>query len=101
MPFLFFLLVSCCLWLLQVLNEDYETDIPFSVSINNVPDNIELVDGDEAEVLVRLSDRGTVLSRYKLGKTLSIAVDFSEFKHNGGTLSLPLSMLKKQKGGAE
>ena len=96
LPFLFFLLVSCCLWLLQVLNEDYETDIPFSVSINNVPDNIELVDGDEAEVLVRLSDRGTVLSRYKLGKTLSIAVDFSEFKHNGGTLSLPLSMLKKQ-----
>ena len=54
-PFLFFLLVSCCLWLLQVLNEDYETDIPFSVSILNVPEGIELVDGNEAEVLVRLA----------------------------------------------
>lgn len=96
LTFLFFLLVSCCLWLLQVLNEDYETDIPFSVSIHNVPDNLELVDVDDAEVLVRLGDRGTVLLRYKLGKRLSLDVDFSEFKHNGGTLSLPLSVLKKQ-----
>ena len=95
-PFLFFLLVSCCLWLLQVLNEDYETDIPFSVSILNVPEGIELVDGNEAEVLVRLSDRGSVLLRYKLGKSHSLAVDFSDFKHRGGTLSLPVSLLKKQ-----
>lgn len=96
LTFLFFLLVSCCLWLLQVLNEDYETDIPFNVSIHNVPENLELVDGDNAEILVRVSDRGTVLSRYKLGKTLSLEVDFSDFKHNGGILSLPVSVLKMQ-----
>ena len=96
LPFLFFLLVSCCLWLLQVLNEDYETDIPFSVSIHNVPEGIELVDGDETEVLVRLSDRGTVLSKYKLGKSQSLSVDFSDFKHRGGVLSMPMSQLKKQ-----
>lgn len=96
LPFLFFLLVSCCLWLLQVLNEDYETDIPFSVSIENVPEGVELVDGNEAEVLVRLSDRGTVLSKYKLGKSQSLSVDFSDFKHRGGVLSMPLSQLKKQ-----
>ena len=99
LPFLFFLLVSCCLWLLQVLNEDYETDIPFSVSILNVPEGIELVDGDETEVLVRLSDRGTVLSKYKLGKSHSLTVDFSDFKHRGGTLTLPISLLKKQIAG--
>ena len=96
LPFLFFLLVSCCLWLLQVLNEDYETDIPFSVSILNVPEGIELIDGNETEVLVRLSDRGTVLAKYKLGKSHSLTVDFSDFKHHGGTLSLPVSLLKKQ-----
>lgn len=99
LPFLFFLLVSCCLWLLQVLNEDYETDIPFSVSILNVPEGIELIDGNETEVLVRLSDRGTVLARYKLGKSHSLTVDFSDFKHHGGTLSLPVSLLKKQIAG--
>ena len=99
LPFLFFLLVSCCLWLLQVLNEDYETDIPFSVSIHNVPEGIELVDGDETEVLVRLSDRGTVLSKYKLGKSQSLSVDFSDFKHRGGVLSMPMSQLKKQIAG--
>lgn len=99
LPFLFFLLVSCCLWLLQVLNEDYETDIPFSVSIHNVPEGIELVDGDETEVLVRLGDRGTVLAKYKLRKSHSLSVDFSDFKHRGGVLSLPMSQLKKQIAG--
>ena len=94
--FLFFLLVSCCLWLLQVLNEDYETDIPFSVSILNVPEGLELVDGNEAEIIVRLADRGTVLTKYKLGRSRSLTVDFSEFKHRGGTLSIPVSLLKKQ-----
>ena len=94
--FLFFLLVSCCLWLLQVLNEDYETDIPFSVSILNVPEGIELVNADKAEVLVRLNDRGSVLVKYKLGKSQSLTVDFSEFRHRGGTLSLPVAQLKKQ-----
>lgn len=80
-----------------MLNEDYETDIPFSVSINNVPDNLELVDGDNVQLLVRLSDRGTVLSGYKLRKSrLSLSVDFHDFKQNGGTLSLPLSVMKKQ-----
>ena len=99
LPFLFFLLVSCCLWLLQVLNEDYETDVPFTVSIQNLPDGIELVDEDDVEVLVRLSDRGTVLSKYKIGRSLPIAVNFSEFKHRGGTLSIPVSLLKKQISG--
>ena len=99
LPFLFFLLVSCFLWLLQVLNEDYETDIPFSVSVLNVPDGIELVNADDIEVIVRLSDRGTVLSKYKLGKAHTLTVDFADFKHNGGTLTLPISQLKKQIAG--
>lgn len=96
MPFLFFVLVSCCLWLLQVLNEDYETDIPFTVSILNLPDNIELLNEDDIEVVVRLSDKGRVLSGYTLGKNPVLKVDFSDFKHRGGTLSLPVSALKKQ-----
>ena len=79
-----------------MLNEDYETDIPFSVSILNVPEGLELVDGNEAEIIVRLADRGTVLTKYKLGRSRSLTVDFSEFKHRGGTLSIPVSLLKKQ-----
>lgn len=96
LPFLFFVLVSCCLWLLQVLNEDYEADIPFSVSILNVPDNLELVDEDNLEVMIRLSDKGRVLAGYTLDKNAGLVVDFAEFKHRGGTLSLPVSSLKKQ-----
>ena len=96
--FLFFLLVSCCLWLLQVLNEEYETDIPFNVIVNNVPDNIELVDGD-VEFGIRLHDRGTTLLKYKLRPERDVFVDFSELKKQKGVLSLPVSMLKKQVAG--
>ena len=45
MPFLFFLLVSCCLWLLQALNEKYETDIAFKLNVKGLPSDVEL-DGD-------------------------------------------------------
>ena len=94
--FLFFLLVSCCLWLLQVLNEDYETDIPFNVTVQNIPDNVELVDKDDIEFGVRLHDRGTALLRYKFGHSRSVAVDYSEFRKQNGVLSLPVSVLKRQ-----
>ena len=93
--FLFFLLVSCCLWLLQVLNEDYETDIPFYVTVQNLPDNIELVD-DDVEFGVRLHDRGTTLLRYKLSSEMDVVVDYSELRKQKGVLSLPVSVLKKQ-----
>ena len=94
--FLFFLLVSCCLWLLQVLNEEYETDIPFNVTVLNLPDNIELVDDGDVEFGVRLHDRGTALLKYKFGRKLSVVVDYAEFKKQKGVLSLPVSSLKKQ-----
>ena len=94
--FLFFFLVSCCLWLLQVLNEEYETDIPFNVTVLNLPDNIELVDKDDIEFGVRLHDRGTTLLRYKIGHRKPLAVDYAEFKKQNGVLSLPVSVFKKQ-----
>ena len=94
--FLFFLLVSCCLWLLQVLNEEYETDIPFYVTVLNVPDNVELVDDDEIKFGVRLHDRGTTLLRYKIRHMEPLAVDFADLKKLDGVLSLPVSVLKKQ-----
>ena len=97
--FLFFLLVSCCLWLLQVLNEDYETDIPFNVTVVNLPDNIELADNGRTEFSVRLHDRGTTLLRYKIKHGNSVVVDYAEMKKQKGVLSLPVSVLKKRVAG--
>lgn len=95
-PFMFFLLVSCCLWLLQTLNDDYETDVAFGISVNGVPGNIELSEPGDIEVKVRLHDKGTVLAGYKMGGEEPIAVDFSSFKYGNGVLSLPVSVLKNE-----
>lgn len=95
-PFLFFLLVSCCLWLLQTLNDDYETEVSFTVSVHGVPSNIELVNPGDIEVNVRLHDRGTVLTGYKMSNAEPIEVKYSSFKYRNGVLSLPVSALKSQ-----
>ena len=91
--FLFFLLVSCCLWLLQTLNERYETDVVVDVNIVNMPAGMELVDSDETEFAVRLRDAGTVLMGYELGGGLPITVDYSELRQDKGRLALPLAIL--------
>lgn len=38
--FLFFVLVSFSFWLLQVLNDDYETELSIPLKMKNVPENV-------------------------------------------------------------
>ena len=38
--FLFFAFVSFCFWLLQVLNDDYETELSIPVKMKNVPESV-------------------------------------------------------------
>lgn len=91
--FLFFLLVSCCLWLLQTLSERYETDVVVDVDIVNMPASVEIVNADDAEFAVRLRDAGTVLVGYKFNAGLPVTVDYSELKYDKGRLALPLALL--------
>ncbi len=93
--FLFFLLVSCCLWLMLTLNKEYETDIRFDVSVKEVPDNVTF-SSKGAEVVVRVRDRGTTLMNYKLGSFMPLTVNYSEFSNKKGRLQLPVSMLQKR-----
>lgn len=96
LPFLFFLFVSCCLWLLQVMNEKFETDIPFSVYVDNVPDGIDFEEGDHAEMRVLLRDNGAVLFGYELSERPAIRIDYSELKDNNGCMTIPSSELKSE-----
>ena len=95
-PFLFFLLVSCCLWLLQTLNVSYETGVSFDISIQHVPDNVELDRSGTIETDVVLRDKGTVIAKYKMMSKEPLQVDYSDFVYKNGVLSLPLSVLKSQ-----
>ena len=40
--FLFFVFVSFCFWLLQILNDDYETEFSIPLRMKNVPNNVVL-----------------------------------------------------------
>lgn len=93
--FLFFLLVSCCLWLMLTLNQDYETDIQVTVNIKDVPENVGFSASGEEVLTVRVRDRGTTLINYTFASFLPITVDYRELINRKGRLSLPASLLRR------
>ena len=74
--FLFFVFVSFCFWLLQVLNDDYETEFSIPLRLKNVPSDVVLTSELPDELRIGVKDRGTVLANYMLGQTFyPIVVD--------------------------
>ena len=92
--FLFFLLVSCSLWLSLTLNRKYETNIPITVYITNLPDNIRLEDYARAYTTARFKGNGTDLFGYLFGESIIVPADYSLFTRNGGTVSLSTKSLE-------
>ena len=93
--FLFFLLVSCCLWLMLTLNQDYETEIKVAVNIEDIPGDVGFSSSGEEVVSVRVRDRGTTLINYTFASFLPIKVDYRELINRKGRLSLPTSLLRR------
>lgn len=79
--FLFFFIVAAGFWLLQTLNNDYETEFSIPVRLRNVPDDVVLISEPASEVRVRVKDKGTVLLNYMLSKSFyPLTVDFDEYR---------------------
>ena len=82
--FLFFVFVSFCFWLLQVLNDEYETELSIPLKLKNVPENVVLTSELPHELKIGVKDRGTVLVNYMLGQTLyPVTIDFAEYADKG------------------
>ena len=60
--FLFFVLVSFCFWMLQTLDESYQTEFKVPLRLKNVPKEVVLTSDFPSEVRIRVEDRGTVFS---------------------------------------
>lgn len=56
--FLFFVFVSFCFWLLQVLNDDYETEFSIPLRLKNVPSDVVLTSELPDELRIGVKDRG-------------------------------------------
>ena len=81
--FLFFVFVSFSFWLLQVLNDDYETEFSIPLRMKNVPENVVLTSELPKELRIGVKDRGTVLVNYLLGQTLyPITLDFNDYSED-------------------
>ena len=94
--FLFFLALSAGFWLFLSMEEVYEVDVPVSVSLKNVPENVVITTPLPASVSMRLKDRGSTLMRYRWDGTIgSIVVDFSEFDMHSGHVRIPTADVAK------
>ena len=88
--FLFFVFVSFCFWLLQVLNDDYETELSIPIRMKQVPDNVVLTSELPSEMKISVKDRGTVLVNYLWGQTIyPVTIDFSEYSEKGSQVRIP------------
>ena len=95
--FLFFFFVAAGFWLLQTLNNDYETEFSIPVRLRNVPDDVVLITEPVSEVRVRVKDKGTVLLNYMLGKSFyPLTLDFSEYKGEDNHVCVYSSQYRKK-----
>ena len=95
--FLFFMFVSFSFWLLQVLNDDYETEYTVSLRMKDVPDNVVLTSELPSNMKITLKDRGTVLVNYSWGQgPLPLTLDFTEYSDKGNQVRIPSMSLAKK-----
>lgn len=81
--FLFFFFVAGGFWLLQTLNNDYETEFSVPVRLRGVPENVVITSHPVSKLQVRVKDKGTVLLNYMLGKSFyPVSIDFSDYKNS-------------------
>lgn len=80
MVFLFFLFVSTGFWLMQTLNESYETDFRLPLRLVEVPKGTVITTDPPRFITANVRDKGTTLLSYlfKL-RDDSVSIDFSEY----------------------
>lgn len=78
--FLFFFFIAGAFWLLQTLNDDYETELTMPVRLRGIPDNIIITSEPPADLKVRVKDKGTVLLNYTLARHFyPILLEFGDY----------------------
>ncbi|MBE6276318.1 MAG: YbbR-like domain-containing protein [Bacteroides sp.] len=95
--FLFFVFVSFSFWLLQVLNDDYETELSIPLKMKNIPEDVVLTSELPNTIKVGVKDRGTVLVNYLWGQTLyPVTLDFADYSDKGSQVRIPSLMLSQR-----
>lgn len=89
--FLVFLFVSLCMWLMKVAGENLEAEISIGVIVKNLPQELQLEDDAELQVVVKAD--GADIIAYMMGKSRNMVVDYNDMEYRDGALLLSTSQL--------
>lgn len=87
MVFAFFLFVSSSFWLLQKLNDTFETEVHVPLELENVPKSVIITTPLPSSLTITIRDRGTNLFHYMRSGNIKkpILLDFSLYDNGGLT----------------
>lgn len=95
--FMCFLIISSALWLLNAINERFETDIVVDVVVTNLPEGVELENQDDLTIEVFVRDKGSELFDYIFGNAPKVSVDYKDLTDNGnGSLTMHFTALENR-----
>lgn len=78
--FLFFLMITSFLWLLEALRKNYETVVQIPISYINIPNDYLITNELPQKTRITITGRGTSLLNYRYGKNFKpVKVDVSKF----------------------
>lgn len=82
--FLFFFALSAAFWLLQTLNDTFQTEITVPLKLKNVPSNLTITSELPKEVRVSVEDKGGILMKYLYAQPLTpVLLDFNNYETAG------------------
>ena len=85
-----FVLLSFGFWLLQSLQQEYETVMSIPLRYNNVPEDIIFTNKVPQEISIRIKDKGSALLNYMIGqKFRSITIDMTGALQHRATIVYP------------
>ena len=79
--FIFFFIVSAGFWLLQTLNDTYDTTLKLHLKLKNVPDGVIITTELPEDIHISVRDKGTSLFRYYLQRATlgTVSLDFKTY----------------------
>lgn len=83
--FFFFLVVSAGFWLLQTLDETFETEVVVPIELIDVPEEVVITTPLPEALTAVVKDKGTMLTRYWRDDVKPIQFSFADY--DGGTVS--------------
>lgn len=94
--FFSFFAISGVFWLLQTLNESYQTELTIPVELTNIPEEAVVTENLPQTIKILVEDKGFALTTYFVGSKLTpLVLDFMKLRTNGNHVVIPSSDLKK------